>query len=113
MTYEQHISKQNSPQTCTEQFQSLRNDRAYIFYELVGEQSRLLLVNILMSVPMFTNRDGLKVNTQKGGSGSILSQAADHGGPAPRHKLLFESSLLGEAFSSFRLSHELPHLQCV
>lgn len=84
-----------------------------MFYELVGEQSRLLLVNVLMSVPMFTDKDGLNVNTQKGGFGSILSQAADHGGPAPRHKLLSESSLLGGAFSSFRMLHKLPHLQCV
>jgi len=62
---------------------------------------------------MFTDKDRLKVNTQKGGFGSILSQAADHGGPAPRHKLLFELSLLGGAFSSFGLSLKLPHLQYV
>lgn len=62
---------------------------------------------------MFMDRDGLKVNTQKGGFRSILSQAADHGGPAPRHKLPFESSLLGGAFSSFRLSRKWPLLQRV
>lgn len=92
VTYEQHISKQNSPQTCTEQFQSLRNDRAYVFYALVGEQSLLLLVNILMSVPMFTDRDGLEVNTQKGGFGGILPQAADHGAAAPHHDTSFSLS---------------------